>query len=67
MPSRLMGCTVCGARWVEEESELPSLVCDWCQSTAVSLERNLKGEAERIVKTHGSRAGINDETVTYRP
>lgn len=62
-----MGCTCCGARWVEDETELPSLACDWCQSTAVSLERNLKGEAERIVKAHGFRPGISDETIINRP
>lgn len=63
MSSRLMGCSVCGARWVEDESELPSLACDWCQSTAVSLERNLAGEAERIIKQHGFRPGVSDNEV----
>lgn len=68
MPSRLMGCSVCGARWVENESELPSLACDYCQSTAMSLEENLTGEAERIIKQHGFRAGVSDDkTITVRP
>lgn len=67
MPSRLMSCVCCGARWVEDESTLPSLACDWCQSTAVSLERNLTGEAERIIKQHGFRPGVSDEAITSRP
>lgn len=57
MPSRLMACSVCGARWVEDEKELPSLACGWCQGTAFSLERNIKGKAEKIAKEHFFRAG----------
>jgi hypothetical protein len=61
MPSRWMGCVVCGARWVEDESDIPSLACAWCHSSAIAIEKNLTGETERIIKEHGFRSGIPDD------
>ncbi len=59
MSSRLVACTCCGARWVEDESSPPNAGCHACGSSVVALEKNLKGETEEIIKRHGFRQGAN--------
>lgn len=55
MASRLIACTCWGARWVEDESSLSNAGCYACGSSAVAIEKNLKGEAEKIIQKHGWR------------
>lgn len=54
-PVSLIGCVVCGARWVQSDCHPPSH-CG-CGSSSAVLESGLVGEAAQIVIKHGCRLG----------
>lgn len=52
---RLIGCIVCGLRYVESEQAPPSSGCHGCGSSTMVLEKNLNQQTYDLLLKHGQR------------